>query len=1510
MARFNFGGGPGEWAPPARDRYGRFISRYAAMTDGYGSNSSIVQRLNGFNETAERLKGYPSWGSARQVDSMYNFNMPPVPKFRVAEKWLKAGAGIAGAGFALAGETPNYYGEDRTGWWRTGYFAPVVAEGLGGWTSKQKAFSQSPMVSQVATPYGPVDYSPFYRQSVGKQRIVQYGPTNGFPTNGVYPLDKVDGGFKGGLRGAWGSVRSGNALAGLAIGQSAYDYSQWQSGQTLFGQAQSRSNLTGAYVGMETFRALAPTASRLGLPGLLGAVGISSLAGIGGSSFTNTFISPAERLSAARNAQISSIGLQSNKFYEGFGARGYASDVSLGGVARAMAAISQGISTGGDFVLGASNPFLVAARGLDPTGTVDKWVINGSQNAFHDQLRSNIGVGTGLSKDEAVKMAYAQFFRNQDNPNFNASQDIGRVLKTRDILRQQIYYEGKEMGLSNAQINAQKLAFDNMNNQFAGGMARYDIAQRNQQIGGIWTEKMAQVYEAYDSRKLPVYAGVNPALKGNPIAEGLNWVVQNTWNPLAKWQNERIGSQSVQVNQARQKLVGIAAKGPMNMADNFLNAIGLGNLTGKALFLPNSKTISMPGNLFALQKQIKNSNLLLQAATRQTPLQRAAAAGGGGGYSAYQRQAQAHYAQMQARQAMFTRLQGYEADAGLEASRVVRAPQMPMRFDYHDMMGGLGSFDYDPKGYFDRLDSGYSRNLAGIKTQYDFNVSGARQEALETKMPYLKELSRIKSDKNYNSSPEMKNAAKGVQEKINSIESYLSHKVKSWDLQLSEVKKDIGMTRENDYFNKAQQIASQFKQGVFNEKIQSIRDKKDFANRRIGDLNFKLQNGMYKSGLFAAESGIREGLSMRGQAAEYDYQESLAYIQREEDQLSQMRFAAYDPRIPEGQRKEILEQMNQMAPALKERRASAERMLKYEQGQATLSRSEVINLRAPIFQQLSSPYVKALMGGLQGKPVMPAVSNAFFGQMTQLANYGAGRWLAGMSEKFMPNGFQGLGLTSGMGVAAKEGTIASMLQHVAGGKFAYLGTQTGFMAGAGGMAAGMIGSQMLYPMMNENYNRSTGFMGSALGGIAGAAIGTMIAPGIGTVAGGAFLGSMAGGSFGLLGAGSGKFDGSIESRYYTRQPVSRMQRAMKSGAGGALTGALVGGIAAGLMTGGLGFFAGAAIGTVGGGLAGGGIGALFGGSSGKMGPLGRAAYQQNELLPFLQSTQMGIDPFSSGFKFSILSDRFLQAARGMQGHGSNGMAMKRAAMTNILGLMNSLQPFQANLEAPGGYKGLLFGASLQDQVMLSGQNPFTSDPFSQMFGFYRDMQSKLGEFGSDNGRLDLAKQAFSGYYGNMMTQLDRSISDGQRDLGFMQRGNSISALDRVLNLDIMNRNVSTFDRDTQIQIEGAMGTLQRRGNIPAIIQKLKDDRAFEKDVLLRKQDILQQSSSLEADQQGANYSDASRTIQEMLGSRDLLTQKFNELLPEIGSTTDLFVKLNQEIRTITESMERFNSAIR
>lgn len=80
---------------------------------------------------------------------------------------------------------------------------------------------------------------------------------------------------------------------------------------------------------------------------------------------------------------------------------------------------------------------------------------------------------------------------------------------------------------------------------------------------------------------------------------------------------------------------------------------------------------------------------------------------------------------------------------------------------------------------------------------------------------------------------------------------------------------------------------------------------------------------------------------------------------------------------------------------------------------------------------------------------------------------------------------------------------------------------------------------------------------------------------------------------------------------------------------------------------------------------------LFGIDTGKKekAQAARAAYQDNQLQPFLQSVVSGADPNN----LIDLNARFLQAARGMKGRGERGMAMKQSAMAEIRNLIQQRQ---------------------------------------------------------------------------------------------------------------------------------------------------------------------------------------------------------------------------------------------
>jgi tape measure domain-containing protein len=139
-------------------------------------------------------------------------------------------------------------------------------------------------------------------------------------------------------------------------------------------------------------------------------------------------------------------------------------------------------------------------------------------------------------------------------------------------------------------------------------------------------------------------------------------------------------------------------------------------------------------------------------------------------------------------------------------------------------------------------------------------------------------------------------------------------------------------------------------------------------------------------------------------------------------------------------------------------------------------------------------------------------------------------------------------------------------------------------------------------------------------------------------------------------------------------------------------GALIGGIA-GSVFGPVGTILGASLGGTIGGIAG-----IMGGGRNKQAE--RAAYQQNKLAPFLSSVVSTAQANSNDL--NILNAQFMAAARGMSGRGSNGMAMKRDAMTQILQLIEQRKKTIEDFIRDTARQN----EELRDQIALADAKPF------------------------------------------------------------------------------------------------------------------------------------------------------------------------------------------------------------
>jgi tape measure domain-containing protein len=241
-------------------------------------------------------------------------------------------------------------------------------------------------------------------------------------------------------------------------------------------------------------------------------------------------------------------------------------------------------------------------------------------------------------------------------------------------------------------------------------------------------------------------------------------------------------------------------------------------------------------------------------------------------------------------------------------------------------------------------------------------------------------------------------------------------------------------------------------------------------------------------------------------------------------------------------------------------------------------------------------------------------------------------------------------------------------------------------------------------LFNNISERTSGGSAGGLGGLAGllkglkspaglAAVGTLAAAGGSALAG---KSSSTLGQFGgvALGAGGGALAGAMIGQMLI--PIPGVGAAIGAAAGG-----LFGGGAAVASTPRQGFI-GRNKATIIGSILGGGLGFFIGRSMDKRrnAAIDRANYQQNKLAPFLSSVVSTAQANSNDL--NILNAQFMAAARGMSGRGSNGMAMKRDAMTQILQLIEQRKKTIEDFIRDTARQN----EELRDQIALADAKPF------------------------------------------------------------------------------------------------------------------------------------------------------------------------------------------------------------
>lgn len=334
---------------------------------------------------------------------------------------------------------------------------------------------------------------------------------------------------------------------------------------------------------------------------------------------------------------------------------------------------------------------------------------------------------------------------------------------------------------------------------------------------------------------------------------------------------------------------------------------------------------------------------------------------------------------------------------------------------------------------------------------------------------------------------------------------------------------------------------------------------------------------------------------------------------------------------------------------------------------------------------------------------------------------------------------------------------------------------------------------------------------------------------------------------------------------------------------------------------------GTAIGGFLGSLLGGGIGGFFGGGSGKKAMKEQKAAEElhqktmTVFAPKVKSIMADIDPLDwssiEGAKNKL---------RATKVRGREQTSIRRAAYNDIAKMKEALLPYKDISDRPGGIAGNLFENKVRAGMSLSAYGPFSDAPASKLYDFYSSIQERLSELKPEQRSQykQLSQDALAAQRSYLDTQLNLQISRSQAQYGFDVRGAAIESLSRGVAFDQMQRQVNNFDRDSQRSLEQVMGVTQRRGNRSKIAAELLDERGFQKGILGRNFDILQQSQSLQSDQSNFNLSTALQDINFLTESQKNLATEANKLTPIIGDVNDELLRLLSAIKDVSDALKK------
>lgn len=854
---------------------------------------------------------------------------------------------------------------------------------------------------------------------------------------------------------------------------------------------------------------------------------------------------------------------------------------------------------------------------------------------------------------------------------------------------------------------------------------------------------------------------------------------------------------------------------------------------------------------------------------------------GGSVISAGEAAARAHYARQEARYRQKEHYGNIYGLASLAQASIERATPAQPYYDYRDLTSGVPDARSDFNAFYSKMQGNRTTTQASLNAQFQTGMAafvGERNTRIAAATPALQALASGAQSGQAGAQQYLTTTMRGLAQELSRISSASKKLTESFSASTKKLQRDFGANL-NAGLSSVTYSTGQSALGVSRGNYSLARNLS--MSRQSHLLTLK------NAGAIRTSDFIQQSFDAKRE--EFFYADQSSQLQLDSDQsaldnaIAARDTAANSADFDPAEVARLDKEIGRLTPqvALRRKLLSRQREFANESLSPQEANRAVFAARSRAAERQIQPFSTAFFGTIARGGTFKQAFASLARPALQLVGSQVSRTLGRAYASFR----------GGTGRKSGAGMFSSVLG--AGAKLAGVGSLFGGGAaaattGASSYGTAIAGSLAKSGIQGAGFNFASGSLGhtaSSTASNAASSTAGQAASGIGTS-----LAGLGGGVLGTIG-------GSILGKSVLGDRFSNTG-SMIGGAVGAFAGGAIG---TAIMPG-VGTFIGAAIGGFVGSFGGGALGGAFSGSKGQMKKWqARQSYYAEELQPAIERALKSVDAFD----YNTIQSAWKKVAK-LDGKASDGMAMKRAAFDQLRVLKNAWRPYMDIAKSEGGIRGNLFKYNTEQKIRLNSYGAFSSAAPQELFGFYRDIQDEISNLKPKQRGMyrQLSQQALTSQYNFINERLGVQIDRTGQEVAFTERANTLRATDRAISEDVYNYRASTYDRDTQRQLERVMGTLQRRNNRQAIASELLDDRAFNRGIFFRQKDLEFSANGLAADQDAYQLSTAQQDYGYLVKQQENLTAEYEKLYPLIGNVSDELLRLLSVIRDLNDAMSR------